>query len=445
MFLAISLITVGIWGLTQYQARRNWEIQAENQYQRAFQDLSYNIDSIENLSTKALVVNSPRLVMQIFSDIWRHTFSCQQSLGQLPLTNLDLEKTESFLSNMSAYTYRIAQKRVDGNALSEKDWQGLRDLAQRCRFISEQLRKMQAQILTGRQRWLEVGRNMSAQAGTGRREQFDTNSLTKSFMMLEDGMKRFPDADFEGSVQNFKERPMGLSGKNISLKEAATIAKNFIGVNRLKGKQLSVIPRLKLPVPIYTVNVLPRNNAAGEKIYMDISRKGGRVLWMLSSRLPETSTISQDKAEEMSRRFLKQKNFPDILMLSAEKKGNIYFMTFATRKKNVIIYPESVKMQIAADNGQILGFEAINYYTFKKSNRNLRPVISKQTAQRKVNPHVKVSSVNLAVILGNDFNEKLCYEIKGKLNQDKFMLYINAVSGLEEKVRRVTDRGTEEL
>ncbi|MGE5559060.1 MAG: germination protein YpeB [Bacillota bacterium] len=439
--LSILLAAACIWGFTQYRARRNWEIQAENQYQRAFQDLSFHVDSIESLTAKALVITSPRLMVKTFSDVWRESFACQQSLGQLPLTNMDLERTDKFISQMTAFTYRVVQKRVDGQMLSEKDWQGLSDLWKRCKFLSGRLHEMQAELLNSQHRWLDVGQLSTAAANLKDRDPYRQNPMTKNFMMMEDGMKRFPSPTLEGAELNYGEKPAGLRGRDITLTECARITRNFIGLNRLKNMEINITPRLKLPIPIYTVAITPKKGRTGETIYMDVSRKGGHVLWMLCSRLPGKSRITKDTAVRVARRLLARIGFSGMKLLDTEKNNNIYTCIFARQEKNVVIHPESIKLQIGADNSEFLGYEAENYFTFSQTRRVLTPILKPADARRKCSPHLNILSSNLAIILGDDFKQKLCYEIKGDLNKDKFLLYINALTGREEKVSRVKDKG----
>jgi hypothetical protein len=60
-----------------------------------------------------------------------------------------------------------------------------------------------------------------------------------------------------------------------------------------------------------------------------------------------------------------------------------------------------------------------------------------------LNPHFKPTKIGLAQVLDEMFNKVLCYEVAGNLNDDHYLIYYNAATGKEEKIRRVDTHGNE--
>ena len=56
-----------------------------------------------------------------------------------------------------------------------------------------------------------------------------------------------------------------------------------------------------------------------------------------------------------------------------------------------------------------------------------------------VNEDFDVTRVRLAVIPTSTEEEKYCYEIKGKYNDEIFIIYINAKTGHEEDILKVIE------
>ena len=60
---------IGIWGNTQRLANRNTEIFLDNKYQRAFFDLTDQVQSLEVLLSKSMVAADPRLDLSLLMDL----------------------------------------------------------------------------------------------------------------------------------------------------------------------------------------------------------------------------------------------------------------------------------------------------------------------------------------------------------------------------------------
>lgn len=58
--LAVGIVGTGFWGYQQMEEKTQLSITAENNYQRAFHDLSFHIDQIEDEIGKTLAMNSQK-------------------------------------------------------------------------------------------------------------------------------------------------------------------------------------------------------------------------------------------------------------------------------------------------------------------------------------------------------------------------------------------------
>src|SRR5690554_1625477 len=95
--LAVALLGTGYWGYREHQEKNAILIQSENNYQRAFHDLTYNIDLLHNKIGSTLAMNSRERLSPSLADAWRITSEAQTDLGQLPLALMPFSKTEEYL------------------------------------------------------------------------------------------------------------------------------------------------------------------------------------------------------------------------------------------------------------------------------------------------------------------------------------------------------------
>lgn len=443
-FLLLALVITAGWGYSQYQARQQWEINTENQYQRAFEEFTSHVGNMETAMSKTLVAGSFPQSNHLLTDIWRESNSSQTSLGQLPLTSMELSRIKMLLAKTSTFSFNSAQNQlIKGNRLGNKEWNTLKSLRDQTQLIQQHLTALREQFYTRRARWLEVDR-LGPVGATGLADKsLNNNKVTKAFLMLEDGLRRVPDVQFEGNNLEFVPKPTGLTGKSISVREAIAIARQFLGPEYRRA----VIKYDRLiygGFPSYMITVShPRYRNRTKNL--SISVKGGHVAWILGTRNVRSTRFSVAQSEGAARTFLDRNHFPAMEAVSRERFANIVNISLAPVRNKVIYYPELVKMQVAQDNGEILGMDAIAFLTFynPREPAYLKPRISEAYIRRLLNPHLKPVKIRLAQVLDEMYNKVLCYEVEGTLDNNRYLIYYNANTGKEEKLRRVDRNGNE--
>jgi spore germination protein len=442
LFLALVIITG--WGYSQYQAKRQWEINAENQYQRAFEELTGHVNNMETSMSKALVASSFPQSVRLLTGTWREANSSQENLGQLPLTSMELSRTKMLLAKTSTFCFNSAQNRLlTGNRIDPKEWSTLRSLRDQAQIVLRHLATLREQFYTSRTRWLEVDRLGPMGAIGLASNSFNNNKVTKAFLMLEDGLRRVPDVQFEGNNLGFVPKPTGLTGRNISSREAVVIARRFLGPE-FKNATIKYDRIIYGGFPSYMLSVRdPRRR--DREMHLSISVKGGHVAWMLGNQSVGKARLSFNQAGGKAKSFLDRNGYSSMEPVSWERFANIATLTFAAWRHQVLHYPELIKMQVALDNGAILGMDAIAFLTFCNPSEPVssKPRLSEAEIRKLLNPHFKPTKIRLAQVLDEMYNKVLCYEVAGDLNNDHYLVYYNTNTGKEEKIRRVDRNGNE--
>ncbi len=444
--LAVVVVIAGFVGIREYALRKEVELKTENQYQRAFQEVVYHVDSLAEELGKAAVSGSLLQTQKAFADAWRHTESARSGLGQLPVGTIQLSSTEDFLSQVASFTYTLSQTGSHGSSLSDREWALLRDLRDQARFAAEELTRLGGKMAFGKLRWIDVQRESmttSAMRPEGERTQgAPSNQVTKGLKMLEDGMTRFPTPDFEGVIPPPRKKLPSIPGPEIGTDEAIKIAMEFAGYSIEKGARGKVITTISSEPKSYRVEITPPKGGVS-KVWADVSVRGGRVLWMFKESAIGSQTISPATAVAIAKTFLTSQGFQNMREISRRDYQGVSAIGFAYEQNGVLIYPDYVVVRVALDEGRVDGFEGTNYQIFHKIRALKEPELSEAEAREGLNPRLTVVSSGLAVILDDFYREKQVYEFRCKLGKDIYVVYINAETGEEEEVKKAETGGFE--
>lgn len=458
--LTIALVASLVWGYSQYRSKRSWELRAENQYNKSFSELSMHVGDLETQLAKVLVSNSPPKLLKNFTDIWRQAYLSQEDMGQLPLASVELAKTKEFLAKVGAFSFNMVnQLNQNGNqkpvtvdtsnqVLSEKDWNTLSGLHRQARYLSEQLTTLQERMLESSEKWISVDRISATAMTTDVSSRLDTNKITKGFLMMEDGFERLPEPELEGNLLNIKPTPKGITGENISVEQARKIALDFIEKDSTRYRA-NYEGQIKGNYPLYHFRLTEESKEGEKTKTADLARlavtvKGGHIGWMLKERNVTKTSISLDEAKTRARNHLENRGYSGMTPVAVEEFRNIALVSLCPTIQQTVVYPEMIKVQVALDNGEILGTEALSYLTFHDQKRVIpSPRLSETEVKERLNKNLKLEQLKKAIILNDQFHEILCYECIGTLNRERFRLFINASSGMEERIQHINEQGVE--
>ena len=106
----------------------------------------------------------------------------------------------------------------------------------------------------------------------------------------------------------------------------------------------------------------------------------------------------------------------------------------------VLVFLVGIKVKVALDNGEILGIETTGYLNNnEKRNLSNSNIISKEKAKENINKNIKIEGERLAVIPTEFKTEIFCWELRGKVNDRDFLIYVNVKTGKIENILVITD------
>ncbi|KAB2338963.1 germination protein YpeB [Cytobacillus depressus] len=434
--ILITVLTLGVagtafWGYQEHREKNAILINAENNYQNAFHSLAYQIDLLHDKIGTTLAMNSRKSLSPALADVWRLTSEAHTNVGQLPLTLLPFNKTEEFLANIGDFSYRTAVRDLDKEPLTDKEYENLKKLYSNSADIQNELRKVQHLVLKNNLRWMDV--EMALATG---KENAD-NTIIDGFKTVEKTVEGYGETNLGPTNVSNREKDQDfrrLKGREISEKEAVNIARKYSGFNN--NVQINVTQNGEGSIyGFYSVTLLDPKTK--QEASMDVTKKGGYPIWFILSRDINKQNLSLNEASNRALKFLKDNDFKELDLFESAQYNNIGVFNFVSKQGDVRIYPDSIKVKIALDNGNIVGFSAGDYLQANYKRNISKPKITLEDARSKINPQLKIMENRLAVI-NNDLNQEVvCYEFLGTLQNDTYRIFINVDNGHEEKVEKL--------
>ena len=432
--LVVALVTTGYWGYTEHQEKNAVLNNAENNYQRAFHQLSYHIDQLNDEIGKVLAMNSQKQLSPSLAEVWRITSQARGDVGQLPLTLMPFNKTEEFLSNIGDFSYRVAVRDLDKEPLTKDEMNTLQSLYKRSNEIKQELRKVQSLAIENNLRWMDVELALASE-----KEPLD-NTIIDGFQTVEKNVEGYSEVSFgpeiEKKLQKKEQLYSNLKGEPISSEKAKKIARNFLNLD--KDAKITVGETGKKS-QYAAYNLVIENGDRKNEIYMDISKNGGHPLWVLNNRDIKENKMGLNKASEQAASFLKEHGFKNMVLSESSQYDSVGIFTFVPEQDGVRIYPSSVTLKMALDNGKMIGFEGVNYFTSNQNRNIAKPKISRDEALKEVNPNVQIQEDFISLIENDIGEEVLCYEFLGTMGDDTYRIFVNANNGNEEKVEKLQE------
>ncbi|MBM7692665.1 spore germination protein [Peribacillus deserti] len=430
--LALAIVGTGYWGYQEHQEKNAILVNSENNYQRAFHDLSYQVDLLHDKIGTSLAMNSRKSLSPALADVWRISSEANMDVGQLPLSLMAFNKTEEFLSNIGSFSYKAAVRDLEKEPLTDKEYKNLQGLYKQSNEIQNELRKVQYLVLKHNLRWMDV--ELALASG---KENAD-NTIIDGFKTVENKSVGYSEkSDFDPSFTSMNKRENNfnhIKGKKISKEEAAAIAKKYTGIQGAVKTKVESNGKGS-DFEFYSVSLSDNNTK--NQVNMDITKKGGYPIWLINTRDVKDSRISLNEASNSAAKFLKENGFSSLELYESAQYNNTGVFNFVTNINGVRIYPDSIRVKIALDNGKVVGFSADDYLKGHKDRKIEKAALSVEKAKENISPKVQIMEDRLAYITNDMGEEVLCREFLGVIGEDTYRIFINAKTGQEEKVEKL--------
>ena len=433
MVVSAMLILSVFFGYNTWKERKQYQTFLQNTYQREFKEMVTDVENIKVLMDKVEVTNSTVQSSSLMSQVWRQALSAAENLGQLPISHSALSKTAKYLSQVGDFSFTISKQNAGNKMMDKEQFETIDKLKDFSGTLLEELYKMEDQVSEGDIQFGEIRKK-----GKLILKRASENAVDVKFGKMDQTFTDYPVLIYDGpfSENVIGGKPAGLDGERVNKEKALEIARTFLGKDKVgEIKQVSSGSGV---IHTYGLQAEPKGDDADYQINIDVTKTGGHVLWMLNSRDVLEKKLSNKEAAEKAKEFLKKQGFGDLVESYYLNEDNTTMMTFiGVTKEGVLLYPDLLKVKVARDNGEIVGFDSYHFLMAPKNRKNLTPKLTEAEAKAKVSQKLEIERVKLAVIPMPGDREVLCYEFKGKYKVNDFFVYINAENGNEENILQI--------
>lgn len=433
--VVVLIAAVAVWGIYQYKHAAELRQELDNQYNRAFYDMIGYVGNVETLLAKSLITATPAKTAGTLQEAWRQSNLAQTNLGQLPVSQPVLANTSKFLTQVGDLSNTLNNQNMRGKPLSAEQYATVEKLYNYAVSLGKSLGNLQNQLGKGRLRWGEL-----ADKGTKLFKKTTANISQKELENVDKTFQDVPRLIYDGPFSDHMASPeaKGLTGDKLNSEQAKKKAMEFIGADRIKDV-IDVGKNDSGAIKTYSYSVVLKNVPQGERINIGVTQKGGHIYWMLYNKQSKGKRLGIDDAKKKAKEFLESRGYKDMADTYYLTEDNTATINYAYKQGDVVVYPDLIKIKIALDTGDVTGFEAKLYLANHTERTIPKDVIKVEEARSKVNSRMQILSSGLAIIPTTYGTEKLCYEFKGKLNKNDFLIYINAKTGEEEDILMIVN------
>lgn len=406
-----------------------YQRQVELSYQHAFSELVDCMNQIDYSLQKGMYVTSPSMLSSLCSDIYGKVSTAEMSLGLLPHSAYELENTASFINRIGDYMYVLSRKNVNGETFTEEEIKNLKALSLTAGAITTDLNEMQLMMNQGAISLSDT--NKAVNSIDQVEEVAVPDNVGGGVKLMEQEFPDIPELIYDGPFSEHieKREPEMLKGQSeLSEEEVKQKINGFFGFT---DDQLHDSGGSEGKIKTYTFN----GEKNGDSFYIEASRIGGHVVNAFCSRMVSEAKLTPEECVNKAKAFLDERGMTDMVESYWIINSNKVTVNFAYQQDGITCYSDLVKIVVAQDNGEIMGYESEGYLMSHKERQFEEPSVTSEQASEKVSPELEILSTDLVLVPSNGQNEILCHEFKCKSSDNRhFIIYVNSKTGNEEKI-----------
>ncbi|MDR2606385.1 MAG: germination protein YpeB [Oscillospiraceae bacterium] len=422
-FFAAALVVLG--GFT-YQARADAahnRYLLEVRYRHAFAEFVNAVEEVERSLQKSYYATTPPMIASSCADVYGKASAARQALGELPFSDYQLENIAAYLSKVADYTFALAKNAYDGKNYTDEAGGNLRTLSEIATTLNANLRGVEQDLSSGAITVQELKKENEKLEAAGEETPVD---LGGSFSKIETEFPEIPALVYDGPFSQHiqaKEPAWIKDLPDVDEQTALQTAAEFTGLTNLES-----LGKRGGGLPCYVFG-------AGDAS-VTVSVQGGKVLQYCNPKGIVSSNLPPEEAIGYAKQFLERYGYGSMQESYYTRSDNALLINFAYVQEGVVCYPDLVKVNVALDSGEVIGFESVGYVMNHIEQREIpAAAIKQEQAKAMVSGELKILSGALAIIPSPGENELFVHEFKCESSDGRhYIVCVSALSGNVEKI-----------
>lgn len=433
VLMCFTLMGLAVYGVYYNIKAERAETALENQYRRAFTDMTDYVDTAQNYLLKALSTSTPGKMSAMLEEASKCSAQAESCLSTLPIDQRLMEKVSGYLVQLSDVSKSWSRRAVNGGALNSDEYNTLSDLYGYAQDLSGGLYRLSDDLSKKSYSWSRISNDSS--------KILDNSTLSSkysSLSSLSEPFSEYPTLIYDGpfSEHMCNMTPKGLTGDILSKEEASEKAVQiFAGICNCPAEEVNVNScgensNRNIDTFCFTMS---RGDISA---HLDVTKTGGSLYSMIITRQCDTANLSPEQGIEAGKSFLQSVGMDAMEPSYYTIQDNFITVNYSFTKDNVLYYPDMVKVKIALDNGTPVGFEGHGYLSCHsdESSRIKRASISAEDAKATLSQNLNVEAMREVVVPNEYGGEYHAYEFKCSALGHPVLVYIDADTGVESDV-----------
>lgn len=416
--IVYALFIILLMGVLIFAISRDMKLDAAEReirmdYQRCFTEVVQYVDDLQLSLEKSKFVNDPEQMLRLSGEIYRQASSASANLALLPLRKEPFEHLSEFLNQVGNYAYALSFKMLEGEEITEEEYNNLKSLEGYAQTVATSLDYELEALYNG---VLDIRRSAEGATPSG---------IDKVMGEIETQLHDYPALIYDGPFSSHltDREPLFLNGM-AEIGEEAALEK----VRNITGKDNFTCIEEQGNIPSYYFYDEEGLCSAV------ITKQGGYLLAYLNDRNVADAAYDVTDAKITAAAFLESMGFHNMKESYYEVISDVAVINYAATEEGYTLYPDLVKVKVALDTLEVVGCESRGYLMYH-TKRNIPAIkVSEEAAKSKVNPHAQILSTSLALIPGDGGSEHFCWQIEGKIDGRRCLVYVNTQTGAEENL-----------
>lgn len=427
-FLSAAILVVGGFAIKEINKSRKYQLLIENQYSRAFEQLSSSLNNISMAMEKTIYVSSAKKMSSLSAEIFGEAELAKAALSELPMGEGNISTIYRFLSQVGNYALAVSKNITSENTVTDKQREELKLLSDTAKTVTQVINDSGIEYNTPEQ-WAQVVEDKLSGV-------VNEQSLATSLSELEENLSDYPTLIYDGPYSDHileKQPLMTAAAREYSESEALEVARGVV----VDNESLAFQDMQGGKIECYRF--------ADNNVNVTVSKSGGYVVYMRKNRVVGDNILSYEQALARAEKFLEQMQINNMIDTYFYTDNGVCVINFAYLDGQTICYTDLIKVGVAMDTGEIMMLETAGYLTNHTDRAFQTPQFTADEAMAKISSDLEVSEVAVTLIPTDSGGEVRCYEFLCRSEEGgEILVYINVQTLEEEQVYILlkTDGGT---
>jgi germination protein YpeB len=409
--LAVFIAVTAIWGTVQFNRANKLERTIENIYEMSYYELVDSVSSLDVKLSKLMVTSSEGEAMELLNQINSQTKNATDNLNTLPASHPAVVYTMDFFNLLGDYARSLIKMVGDGQKLNDECYDNLQKMRKSCGGLLDKLNYM------------------SETFEYDPRQDYYANADTPlDRYMANENENDYPTLIYDGPFSEGLKtaQAKAIYGDQVNQEYGLNAAAHAL---KCSTDQLEFASDINAKIECYMFEKTDDVRAT-----CAITKIGGKLLWLIKAQQECGEILSEQECIRYANVFLNEQGLGNMEKVWSHSYDGQMVLNMAPVVNGVVIYPDLVKVKINMQTGDVLSYDATEYYMNHHDRTINDGRYSLEDAYNVLSPRLDVEQFRTCIIPLAGGNEVLCHEFVASYDGERFYVYINADTNKQEKI-----------